>query len=478
MAAEDFHPHNHFTNALLTDMYQISMAYASFRGGFHMTNAVFDLFFRTSPFKGQFAVFAGLEEVLRFVSKWSFSKGDIDYIRSILPNAEEKFFEWLSEIDCSSIKIYALQEGTICFPRVPLLRVEGPIAICQLLETPLLVLINYATLVATNAARHRLAAGEGKKLLEFGLRRAQGPDGAVSATHYCYMGGFDGTSNVLAGKLFGITPTGTMAHSFVTAYHSDDVLPDKSRMIVPKGTDSPAIDLLEIALSYRLKICPSSNLGEIKAFVSFASSYPEKTLCLVDTYNTLVSGVPNFLCVALALHKAGYRAVGIRLDSGDLAYLSRETRTQFAEAGKQFEVDYFEKMTIVASNDLNEHTILSLNQQGHQIDVFAVGTHLVTCKSQPALGGVYKLVQFGDSPRIKLSEEFEKVTIPCRKEAYRLYVRDNPVVDLLVRTGTPVPKEGQKILCQHPFIERKRAYVSPTKVWISKEFFFQLLYDQ
>mmetsp|Transcript_25257 Transcript_25257/g.39420 ORF Transcript_25257/g.39420 Transcript_25257/m.39420 type:complete len:531 (-) Transcript_25257:71-1663(-) len=457
---DDFAPHNPLASPLMTDMYQLTMAYAYFRGGRHNDHAVFDLFFRKNPFEGEYAVFAGLEEVLRFLNGYKFTQTDVDYVRTIIPGASQEFCDWLLHVDCSKVKVYALKEGTVCFPRVPLLRVEGPIAICQLLETPLLVLVNYATLVATNAARHRRAAGPGKQLLEFGLRRAQGPDGGLSASRYCYLGGFDGSSNVLAGKIFNVTPKGTMAHSFVTSYRPEDELPACSRMV-------NETDLLELALKYREGMASkeTQNVGELKSFVSYAASYPSSTLCLVDSYNTLNSGVPNFLCVALALHDAGQKAVGIRLDSGDLAYLSRQARKLFTDCGEKHGVDYFKKLTIVASNDLKETTILSLNQQGHEIDVFAIGTHLVTCKSQPALGGVYKLVEVNGEARIKLSEEFEKVTIPGKKDAYRLYAGGGcPVIDLMRKGGSPAPEAGQKLLCQHPFIERKRAYVVPKKV--------------
>ena len=450
----------------MTDMYQLTMAYAYFRGDRHNDHAVFDLFFRKNPFEGEYTVFAGLEEVLRFLNSYRFTQSDVDYVRTIIPGADDKFCDWLLSVDCSKVKVHALREGTICFPRVPLLRVEGPIAVCQLLETPLLVLVNYATLVATNAARHRRAAGPGKKLLEFGLRRAQGPDGGLSASRYCYLGGFDGSSNVLAGKVFKVTPKGTMAHSFVTSYRSSDDLPASSRMVKVPGKDEEK-DLLELALKFRegMSTKETQNVGELKSFVSYAASYPTSCLCLVDSYNTLNSGVPNFLCVALALHEVGYKAAGIRLDSGDLAYLSRQARSVFASCGEEHGVDYFKKFTIVASNDLKETTILSLNQQGHEIDVFAIGTHLVTCKAQPALGGVYKLVEVNGEARIKLSEEFEKVTIPGKKESYRLFVGGGyPVVDLMRKGGSPPPKAGEKLLCQHPFIERKRAFVVPKKV--------------
>jgi nicotinate phosphoribosyltransferase len=388
------------------------MAYAYFKVGKHNDHSVFDLFFRTPPFRGQYAVFAGLEEVLRFVNTFRFSPEEIHHIRTLIPHGEDEFFTWLGTLDCSQVKIYALAEGTICFPRVPLLRVEGPIGVCQLLETTLLVLVNFATLVATNAARHRMAAGNSKRLLEFGLRRAQGPDGGMSASYYSYMGGFDGSSNVLAGRVYGIPTSGTMAHSFITSFNDDEPLKDASRLLLPKDAKSDDLprDIFALAMKYRDELSPQTQkVGELKAFVSYAASYPNTTLCLVDTYNSLFSGIPNFVCVALALHDVGYRALGIRLDSGDLAYLSREARKLFVKIGEKYKIDYFASLSIVASNDLNEATILSLNQQGHEIDVFGIGTQIVTCYNQPALGGVYKLVEISGIPRMKLSEEFEKV---------------------------------------------------------------------
>jgi len=209
----------------------------------------------------------------------------------------------------------------------------------------------------------------------------------------------------------------------------------------------------------------TSNEGELLAFAGFARAFPNNFLVLVDTYDMLGSGIPNFLSLALALHRLGYKPVGVRLDSGDLAYLSKEARNQFKKAAEKTKIDYFSKFMIVASNDINENILLALNEQGNEIDAFGIGTNLVTCQSQPALGAVYKLVQVNGLPRIKLSQDVEKVTLPGRKEAYRLYVGDNvPVIDILQIVGNPIPQVNTKILCRHPFIESKRAYVSPLKV--------------
>jgi nicotinate phosphoribosyltransferase len=422
---------------------------------------VFDLFFRKNPFDGEFTVFAGLEEVLRFVSDFHFSDRQIDYIASILPTCDKRFFAWLKEIDCRQVKIRALREGTIAFPRIPLIVVEGPLAIAQLLETTLLTLVNYASLITTNAARFRLAAGPDKTLLEFGLRRAQGPDGGVSASRYSYIGGFDATSNVLAGQLFGIPVRGTHAHAFVSSFSGLKDLVDRT-IVDPSGRQH---DFVDMVLGCRKELgYENANESELAAFIAYAQAFPGGFLALVDTYDTLKSGVPNFLSVALALQRLGYKPVGIRLDSGDLAFLSKAARAMFRSVSEQHDVD-FTRLSIVASNDIDEATLLSLNQQGHEIDVFGIGTHLVTCETQPALGCVYKLVAVNGQPRIKLSQDITKVTIPGNKEAYRLVGESgSPVLDLLIQSGEEPPEPGRRILCRHPFEEAKRAYVTPAAV--------------
>lgn len=448
---------NPIVGPLLTDLYQLTMVYGYWCHDKWNTPAVFDLHFRKNPFQGEFTIFAGLTEALRFAANFRFTDQDIEYLQQqnfFGKNPDPDFFKWLKTLDCSEVKIYALREGSLAFPREPLLRVEGPLAIVQLMETTLLNLVNYASLMATNAARFRLAAGYDKGLLEFGLRRAQGPDGGISASRYAYLGGFDGTSNVLAGKLFCIPVKGTNAHSFISSFTGLDDL--KTHHL--EDSRGEKVDFLARVLEIRDRLGYKTHDGELAAFIAYAISYPHNFLALVDTYDTLHSGVPNFIVVALALVELGHTPIGVRLDSGDLAYLSKETRNLFLEHP-------LPKLTIIASNDINENTLVSLQQQQHQIDAFGIGTHLVTCQAQPALGGVYKLVELCGTPRMKLSQDVEKITLPGRKKVYRIIGQQGyPLLDLMTKEDDIVPQPGKKILCRHPFKSANRVYVTPQEV--------------
>jgi nicotinate phosphoribosyltransferase len=431
-------------------------------------------------------IFAGLDAALDFIRNYRFKDTDIEYLRSQMPTCDSAFFTWLATLDCSSLKIYAIPEGSVCFPHEPLIRVEGPLAIGQvrirgsvmlfvgglanhtrarqLLETTLLNLVNFASLVTTNAARYRLAAGDDKTLLEFGLRRAQGPDGAMSASRYCYMGGFDATSNVLAGQIFGIGIRGTHAHSFVSAFTGLNDVTQRSLKNLKTGKE---VDFVEVVKTFRqkLQLEHGTNEGELAAFTGYAICFPSAFVALVDTYNTLKSGVPNFCVVALALLELGYKPLGVRLDSGDIAYLSRETRNHFRKVAHDLSIPEFEQISISASNEISEQTLLSLDQQEHSVDTFGIGTNLVTCAGQTALGGVYKLVSINGIPRLKISQELSKVSIPACKTAYRLLDSTGvPLLDLLAEADDEPPKAGSKIMCRHPFLETKRAYVVPSQV--------------
>eukprot|EP01121_Diplochlamys_sp_Union-15-3_P009700 TRINITY_DN2650_c0_g1_i4.p1 TRINITY_DN2650_c0_g1~~TRINITY_DN2650_c0_g1_i4.p1 ORF type:complete len:541 (+),score=90.76 TRINITY_DN2650_c0_g1_i4:59-1681(+) len=453
---------NNNVDPIFTDFYQITMAYSYWKSNKHEASAVFDLYFRKNPFQGEFTIFCGLSETISFLHHFRFTTDHINFVRSQMPNAEEEFFKWLASLNLSNVKIYALREGSVVFPHEPLLRVEGPLAICQLLESTLLNLINFPSLVATNAARHRIAVGPKKTLIEFGMRRAQGPDGALSASRYSYIGGYDSSSNVKAGQLFGIKISGTHAHSFVTSFFG---FSDLANHVLKDAKGEKEHDILPLALKYRQLLGKTTKDNELAAFLAYSLSFPTSFLALVDTYNTLESGVPNFLVVALALLDLGYKPIGIRLDSGDLAYLSKEARKMFRKVAEQFNKPEIADLKIVASSDLSEEILYALDRQGHEIDVFGIGTSLVTCDGQPALGCVYKLVSINSKSRMKLSNNDTKVTIPGSKQVYRLVGKEGkPLLDLLTLVGTPAPQPGKEILCRHPFQESKRARVTPTQV--------------
>jgi nicotinate phosphoribosyltransferase len=445
---------------LTNDLYQLTMAFGYWRAGRHDAEAVFDYIFRRCPFGGEFAVFAGLGDLLDFLERCRFTDADIDYLRTgPLAGCDPAFFAWLRDVCGTRLRIWAVPEGSVVFPREPVVRVEGPLAIAQLLETPLLYALNFPSLITTNAVRYRLAAGPKATLIEFGLRRAQ--DGA-RASYYAYVGGFDGTSNVAAARELGITPRGTMAHSFVSSFSSLGDLRDRTLL----DTQGAPQDFLGLVLKFRKDLrVEHTNDGELAAFVAYAQAFPRAFLVLVDTYDTLRSGVPNFICVALALHELGYAPLGIRIDSGDLAYLSREARRIFRDFDRARGIGGLAGVAISASNDINEETLLALRQEGHEIDLFGIGTHLVTCQRQPAFGGVYKLVAVDGQPRIKLSNDPGKIGIPGRKELYRLLRADGKAfIDLMTQVGAAPPEPGAQVLCRHPFEETTRVYVVPSRV--------------
>lgn len=356
---------------LLTDLYQLTMAYGYWKSGKADQEAVFELSFRKPPFQCGFTIVAGLAPAIDFLSAFRFTEDDTTFLGTLRGNDgqplfEAKFLDYLKSLKFSC-DVAAIPEGTVAFPQEPLMRIQGPILQCQLLETAMLNLINFQSLVATKAARVCLAA-QGEPVLEFGLRRAQGVDGALAASRAAYIGGCDATSNVLAGKMFGIPVRGTHAHSWVMSF--DD---------------------------------------EREAFQAYAEAMPNNCTFLVDTYGTL-EGVRRAVETGRWLRERGHELAGIRLDSGDLAWLSTEARKIMDEAG-------FSKAAIVASNDLDEHIIASLKDQGARINVWGVGTRLVTAYDQPALGGVYKLgaIRGRDGRwiyKVKLSEQTAKVSNP------------------------------------------------------------------
>ncbi|CAH8438350.1 unnamed protein product [Heterobilharzia americana] len=463
---------------LLTDFYELTMSYGYWKSGKASDLATFELFFRKNPFSGEFTIFAGLQDCIDYLSSFKFTQEDIEYLKTIMPQTvDPDFFEYLLNIDTNELSLWSVEEGSII--------------LCQLVESTLLNLVNYASLMTTNAARFRLACGPDKKLYEFGLRRAQGPDGALSASRYSYIGGYDGTSNVLSGKIFGIPVVGTHAHSFISAFQATcmsekQVNEFKALVNATNGLGDSHDRILQdlknqpmeiknflkrcwhwsVHLSYLLNYqVDQIHPGELTAFANFAVAFPTKFIGLLDTYDVIKSGLPNFCAVALALYEYGHQAVGIRIDSGDLSYMSLEVRKAFLEISSYYKLPWFAQLQILVSNDLSEDTLHSLNQQDHSIDSFCVGTNLVTCQKQPALGCVYKLVEINGTSTMKLSADVEKVTLPGKKIVYRLYGKHGEaLVDLMKRPHEIAPKVNERILCRHPNLASKRVFVVPAKV--------------
>uniref|UniRef100_A0A9J7WUR0 Nicotinate phosphoribosyltransferase n=1 Tax=Cyprinus carpio carpio TaxID=630221 RepID=A0A9J7WUR0_CYPCA len=455
---------------LLTDLYQFTMAYAYWRADRHNEPAVFELFFRDNPFGGGFSLFAGLSDCLLFLQNFAFSDDDVEYLRSVLPaDTDAAFFSYLKELDCSAVSVSAVPEGSVVFARVPLLEVSGPLAVVQLLETSLLCLVNYASLVCSNAARFRLAAGPRRRLLEMGLRRAQGPDGGLTASRYTYIGGFDLTSNALAGRLFGIPVAGTMAHSYVTSFSSlEEVWP---QTLVPCG-GAGSVDFICLVKGWLGRVCQilgsKTSLvreGELAAFLSYAIAYPQNFLPVIDSYSVSCSGLLCFCAVALALCELQYQPLGVRLDSGDLCRQSLEVRRVFKECSKQFSVPQFESLIIVGTNSISEQSLAELSKKENEIDVVGVGTHLVTCTSQPSLGCVYKLTEVRGRPRMKMSEDPEKSTLPGRKSVYRLLDADgHPQMDLICLSEEAAPEAGVSLTCFPLGLNKTLQTVTPAQV--------------
>ncbi|XP_073333075.1 nicotinate phosphoribosyltransferase [Pagrus major] len=456
---------------LLTDLYQFTMAYAYWRAGRHQEPAVFELFFRDNPFGGGFSLFAGLHDCLLFLRSFRFTDEDVEFLRSALPPATDPaFFQFLRGLDCSGVTLRSVPEGTVVFARVPLMEVAGPLAVVQLLETSLLCLVNYASLVCSNAARFRLAAGPRRKLLEMGLRRAQGPDGGLTASRYTHIGGFDLTSNVQAGFLFGIPVAGTMAHSYVTSFTSlEEVWP---QTLVAVSGDPDPVDLISLTKGWLSRVCEllgaepgKISEGELAAFLSYAIAYPQNFLPVIDSYSVGCSGLLNFCAVALALCELGYRPVGVRLDSGDLCRQSVDVRRVFRLCSEHFSISAFDSLIIVGTNNISEQSMAELNKKENEIDVVGVGTHLVTCTKQPSLGCVYKLVEVRGRPRMKISEDPQKSTVPGRKSVYRLLDADgHPFLDLVCLAVESPPEAGVSLRCFPLGCDDSSVSVTPAQV--------------
>ncbi|MFX1298376.1 MAG: nicotinate phosphoribosyltransferase [Promethearchaeota archaeon] len=354
---------------MLTDYYQLTMANGYLSTGIALKPAVFDLFFRTAPFKGAYAICYGLCNAIKNICEMKFSEEDILFLQE-QKVFSDAFLNFLAKWNCE-LTIRSMDDGRIIFPHEPIMEVEGPLIQCQLIETFLLNSFNFSTLCATKANRMWLAT-EKQPILEFGLRRAQGPNGGLAASEAALIGGCSGTSNVLAGKIYGMDIKGTQAHSWVMAFDT-----------------------------------------ELESFRAYADIYPDGCILLIDTYD-IIEGCKNAIIVGKELQAKGKQLLGVRIDSGDITYFSKEVRKLLDNAG-------FKDTKIVASNDIDEHLIREIKTHGGSVDIWGIGTKLATCYDDPALGGVYKLVSLDNQPRIKVANEVEKITIPSKKQVFRLY---------------------------------------------------------
>ena len=363
---------------LLTDLYQLTMLNGYFEKNIHKDIVIFDMFFRKNACNGGYTIICGIEQLVEYINNLHFSDDDLEYLKS-LGLFSDKFLDFLKDFKFTG-DIYAVEEGTIMFPKEPIITVKAPLYQAQLIETALLTIVNFQSLISTKASRVCYAA-KGDPVFEFGLRRAQGPDAGTYGARAAVVGGCAGTANVLAGKMFDIPVVGTQAHSWVQKFDN-----------------------------------------ELDSFRAYADVYPDNCLLLVVTYDVLKSGVPNAIKVFDELKAKGHKPKGIRIDSGDLQYLSNESKKLFEEAG------YYD-LIYTASNDLDEYTIASLKSSGSAINSWGVGTKLITSAESPSLGGVYKLTASYENdkliPKIKISEDAEKINNPGFKKVVRIYNENN-----------------------------------------------------
>lgn len=399
---------------LLTDLYQLTMAYGYWKLNLHEREAVFHILFRKNPFQGNYAIACGLSTIIDFIKNWHFKEKDIAYLRNLQssqgsPLFSKDFLDYLKGLRFTC-DVDAVMEGSVIFANEPALRIKGPLLQGQLLESTLLNIFNFQSLIATKAARVCQAA-QGDEVIEFGMRRAQGPDGALAASRASYVGGCSATSNVLAGQLYGIPVKGTHAHSWVTVFPN-----------------------------------------ELESFQAYASIMPENCTLLVDTFDS-IQGIKNAITVGKKLREQGKDLLGVRLDSGDLATLSINARELLDAEG-------FQKTAIIASNSLDEYVIHDLKAKGAKVSIWGVGTHLVTAYDHPALDGVYKLSAIRDEKnqwvyKLKLSEQPEKVSNPGINQVRRFFVDDKYAMDIMYDEELGIPDEPEMISLKAPYASTK-----------------------
>lgn len=404
-------------SVLFSDLYLYTMAQGHFLQGQTDTKAVFDYFFRTNPFNGGFVIFAGLQDLLQELENLSFEDNDIKYLRSI--GFKNDFLDYLKNFKFSAT-IFSVKEGEIVFPNEPILRIDGNIIETQIVETLVLNFLNFASLIATKAARISIVS-ENRSFIDFGLRRAQSL-GGILASKAAIIGGASATSNMFAGYKYNLEVSGTQAHAWVQSFDN-----------------------------------------ELTAFRKYAAIYPKNCVLLVDTYDTLKSGIPNAIIVGKELEDKGYRLKGIRLDSGDLAYLSKKARKMLDSHGLNY-------VKIAASNQLDEYLIQSLLSQNAPIDFFGIGTELITGKSAAALDGVYKLAMINDTPKLKISDNLEKITLPGNKVIARLIDKHNK----LAGDGVFLENETDVKQIYHALYPEKSTNISKYK----KEYLYQKVMDK
>lgn len=413
---------------MLTDLYQLTMMNGYYKKGVENDTAVFDVFFRKNVCEGGYTIVCGIEEIVHYINNLSFNEHDLDYLRS-LNLFDEDFIGFLRDFKFTG-DIYAVEDGSVMFPGEPIIVVKAPLYQAQLVETAILSIVNFMTLIATKASRVCNAAG-GDPVLEFGLRRAQGPEAGLYGAKAAIIGGCTGTSNVLTGKMFGIPVAGTHAHSWVQKFDS-----------------------------------------ELEAFRAYAQTYPDSCLLLIDTYNVLESGIKNALIVFDELRAKGFEPIGVRLDSGDLTYLSKEVRKILDDAG-------YPNAKITASNDLDEYTIISLKQEGAAIDSWGVGTKLITSYDYPSLGGVYKLAATTNregilEPKIKISENPEKINNPGFKKVVRIYNKNEKCeADLIMLDDETIDETKPLEIFDPVYTWKRRVYENYTIRELLKPLFLE-----
>jgi len=430
-------------NNIMIDITQILSVYVLWKAKHHNKNAVFELSFKKNPYGGEYTVFAGLDDMLKIIKNFKFNNNYINYLKSVTNITNNLFFNWLLSLNTNNITIHALKEGTLCFPNIPIIRIEGSLAICQLLESTIINIINKSSLICTYASRLHNINGNNKTLCEYKTQ-------SLMVSKYNYLGGYSSTTNVEAGIRFGIQVNLVMNRSYILSFKDYDYNELNSLEI-----DGKSFYQLVKQYQHILKF-NNTNKSELAAFATYASYYPDDFVAHVDTYDTLKSGILNFIIVACVLHFFGKKAKGVHIGSGDLAYLSKEVRKMFIYMGSlNTYFDYFKDFKISVSNNIDENILIALNHQNHEINEFCIQDN----NTYADLDFEYALVEIDSKPQMN-----NKISIPAKKNIHRLYYNNEPYVDILTLDTEIQPTIGKIIYCQDPFYSMKRVNIIPTKV--------------